>query len=541
MNGSFRRVAPHEIFVFLGPTLAREVAEKILPARYLPPVSAGGILRALRLRPQVIAIVDGLFESAAAVWHKEILLAMEERVTVFGASSMGALRAAELAAFGMIGVGRIFEAYRDGVCTDDDEVAVLHAGVAGQYCAVSEAMVNIRATLARAVNERVIAPEVGDLVVARAKETFYQERSLKSAVEKARAAVVDGGELDRLLQFVENGGYVDQKKLDALELIQTLASLELPPAERRRTASRASRSFLLRTLQNEVMCRPLEYGQAWLPEEEKIALEASSLGPTYTLLCDLAQLLSLSDAVARARGIEPTRKATERVLDQDDFGLGPEARDPAWAATNDLDRVAFTRFVHRLARLRALLDEEAGGRRSREGWRTYLMALLRVHGEYERFRAGQAARGARRDTAVLCNLEQRDDEKLMLLRRMARLWQLVDRAAEARGVGTDGLDVELQTFADDFRAARGLDTRAATRAWLRRNDLDVAGFEELVTLWARLHILFHSAQTDTLGVAEIADGICWFHDALRLTGFYARLKASHLRGGSGKPTPPAPS
>ena len=42
---------------------------------------------------------------------------------VFGAASMGALRAAELAPFGMIGVGAIFAAYRDGRLTGDDEVA----------------------------------------------------------------------------------------------------------------------------------------------------------------------------------------------------------------------------------------------------------------------------------------------------------------------------------------------------------------------------------------------------------------------------------
>jgi hypothetical protein len=39
---------------------------------------------------------------------------------------MGALRAAELHTFGMVGVGRVFEGYRDGVYEDDDEVAVVH-------------------------------------------------------------------------------------------------------------------------------------------------------------------------------------------------------------------------------------------------------------------------------------------------------------------------------------------------------------------------------------------------------------------------------
>ena len=60
------------------------------------------------------------------VWHKEILWAMAQGIHVFGAASIGALRAAELDAFGMRGIGRIYEAFRDGVLEDDDEVAVLH-------------------------------------------------------------------------------------------------------------------------------------------------------------------------------------------------------------------------------------------------------------------------------------------------------------------------------------------------------------------------------------------------------------------------------
>jgi hypothetical protein len=101
---------------------------------------------------------------------------------------------------------------------------------------------------------------------------------------------------------------------------------------------------------------------------------------------------------------------------------------------------------------------------------------------------------------------------------MARLWQVVERAALARGIGPDGLPDTLQDFADDFREARGLETRAATRAWLRRNDLDFAGFSELVTAWALLTILFDNSQTDTLGVAEVAEDVRWFDDALRITG-----------------------
>ena len=62
----------------------------------------------------------------SAVWHKEILLALEDGIAVFGASSMGRSAPRSSTPFGMVGIGAIFEAYRDGIYTDDDEVALLH-------------------------------------------------------------------------------------------------------------------------------------------------------------------------------------------------------------------------------------------------------------------------------------------------------------------------------------------------------------------------------------------------------------------------------
>jgi hypothetical protein len=55
------------------------------------------------------------------------------------------------------GVGKIFEGYRLRTLEDDDEVAVTHGPAEANYPDFSEAMVNIRATVARAVAERVLA------------------------------------------------------------------------------------------------------------------------------------------------------------------------------------------------------------------------------------------------------------------------------------------------------------------------------------------------------------------------------------------------
>ena len=138
------------LFVFLGPTMPVDDARRLCPAEYLPPVAMGDVYALMKRRPPTIAIVDGTFQSAPAVWHKEILFALSRGVRVIGSSSMGALRAAELASFGMEGIGAIYEAFRDGVYNDDDEVAVAHAAREHGYRALSEAMVNIRAALASA-------------------------------------------------------------------------------------------------------------------------------------------------------------------------------------------------------------------------------------------------------------------------------------------------------------------------------------------------------------------------------------------------------
>src|SRR5690606_23357386 len=100
--------------LFAGPSLpdALRLCAGAVEAR--PPAAHGDVLAAVRAGATAIGIVDGNFEHVAPVWHKEILYALEAGVTVFGAASMGALRAAECDAFGMIGIGGIYEDYASG-------------------------------------------------------------------------------------------------------------------------------------------------------------------------------------------------------------------------------------------------------------------------------------------------------------------------------------------------------------------------------------------------------------------------------------------
>lgn len=209
------------IVVFVGPTLAKSLAEQLLDATYLPPASQGEVYREARKRPIAIGIIDGYFEQVPAVWHKEILWAMAHGVHVFGASSMGALRAAELHTYGMRGCGEIWQAFKDGILQDDDEVTIVHGPPDSGYIKASEAMVNIRATLDKAEDQNILDRNVKEALVMLAKNTWYPERNFRALIQHL-------DEIDALASqnlkhwLVDNS--VDRKALDAKVMLSEMNS-----------------------------------------------------------------------------------------------------------------------------------------------------------------------------------------------------------------------------------------------------------------------------------------------------------------------------
>jgi hypothetical protein len=219
------------VVVFVGPTISRTDAREILDAQYLPPAAAGDVYDAALSGPDAIAIIDGFFERVPAVWHKEILFAMSRGIPVYGSSSMGALRASELHPFGMHGVGRIFEWFRDGVLIDDDEVTVVHGEAESGYRGVSDAMVNIRDGLARACESRVISEQTREALVSAVKRRFYPDRSWRACLASARDLGMPASEIDALSAYVSQQR-PDLKRDDAVQLLKTLAAAKAAGFER---------------------------------------------------------------------------------------------------------------------------------------------------------------------------------------------------------------------------------------------------------------------------------------------------------------------
>jgi len=210
-----------KLFVFTGPSLPPRLACRHWNnPTYLPPVAQGDVYQIARRKPWGIGIIDGLFERLPAVWHKEILWALTRGIRVYGSASMGALRAAELAPFGMIGVGSIFEAYANGAIEDDDEVTLAHASGGRDYRPASEAMVNIRCTLGKAVREGILLAATGERLMQIAKSLFYPYRTYDRILDEGRGQLPEP-ELSNLLEWLP-GSRVDQKRLDAMAMLDRM-------------------------------------------------------------------------------------------------------------------------------------------------------------------------------------------------------------------------------------------------------------------------------------------------------------------------------
>lgn len=169
-----------QVIVFLGPSLPVDEARRIVEGDYRRPVRRGDLTA---IEPgTVVAMIDGVFEQNLAVSVQEVHEALRRGVVIFGGGSMGALRAAEVP--GVVGVGRIFEWYRDGIITRDDEVALLFAESCGR--ALTVPTVNVRFAVDRLRRLGTIDQETSAALMAAALSMHYKERTYRSILQTAR-------------------------------------------------------------------------------------------------------------------------------------------------------------------------------------------------------------------------------------------------------------------------------------------------------------------------------------------------------------------
>lgn len=177
------------------------------------PAQMGDIERAIADGATAIGLIDGHYQQVGAIWHKEILFALASGVAVFGAASMGALRAAECEPFGMIPIGQIANRYCSGELFDDAEVALTNGPAELGFPPLTEAMVDVLATVGHLLTADLISTATAREIEAAARAIFFADRTADAIFERLKAPELLG---------LYAANRVSQKTRDALELVETL-------------------------------------------------------------------------------------------------------------------------------------------------------------------------------------------------------------------------------------------------------------------------------------------------------------------------------
>lgn len=360
--------------IFLGPSLPLEVAQELLPGGvFLPPAQQADLLSAVETYlPDVIGLIDGSFGETLSVWHKEILFALHRGVRVLGAASMGALRAAELESFGMQGVGAVFRLFRTGELLDDDEVALLHTGADDGFRALSEPMVNVRATVQHARDAGILDAPIAQKLIDTAKRLHFSRRTLSNILVEADLSSSDAGAAREVFRTQ----YVDLKATDARLLLECVHEMLIQDSPQTRPMVR-SRGFE-RLYNNE---RTVRHSGTEI-SLRSIAAHAALNAPDFDDLNFSALNRALLLVLAEMLHVEPTEAEIEaetlrfrRKLRLTDQNVLDE-----WLRANDLTTTALRALIRELATSRRLHRWILGGAQAQPT--RWLLDELRLRGRY---------------------------------------------------------------------------------------------------------------------------------------------------------------
>lgn len=249
------------IKVFIGPSKFDGI-ENYDDLELLPPAKRGDVAREAQLTDTAaIVLIDGIFGDTPSVLHKEILYCLSLGVYIAGSSSIGAIRAAEMEKFGMIGHGWIYDAYLKGrlnlvkfpikhatagknhsidkethhlhsgtnfdrqwllnlkeqqALVDDDDVALIYGPCELDYLKITEPMVNIFRTCERHINRNEL---LKNLVIT-AKKIHFTQRTFSNIRKKLELNnIYTSIEIKESIEWIQSN-FIDQKKIDAMNTVE---------------------------------------------------------------------------------------------------------------------------------------------------------------------------------------------------------------------------------------------------------------------------------------------------------------------------------
>jgi hypothetical protein len=373
-----------KILVYLGSSLPLARAREILPeAIYHPPARQGDIVSdVVNLEPNRIILIDGVFRENLSPWHKEITFALQypHMHAIYGAASMGALRASELDWIGMIGIGEIYRWYRDGVTDDDAEVALVYAEKNGVYHSQTVPLVDIRAGMLH------YQKEFPDQDVARSAQEFFEVMRSTYYADRTEELCQETWGDAHGISFPR----IDQKGIDAVQALSDFRQYQ-PEPKQRPTPDNLSRFFQAlyerdRQIQINGTAIPQQHIDAYVllhnPEYERICWDSANQ-ELALMLCDHLLVTVSIEEVER-----------ENIRFQQRSGIETPADFSAYLSANGWTRSEYDRLIIQNARIRKLQHANTVAKMYRRNSQQ-VIDYLRTHQAFD-YWAAQAVKAERK-------------------------------------------------------------------------------------------------------------------------------------------------
>ncbi len=292
--------------VFAGPSLSPDLKEKNQNITFRDPVLQGDIAHESDYaKENIFVIVDGYYKSVPSIWHKEILYANNKGKIVIGCSSLGAIRAAEMDSYGMIGKGKIYQWYKENVITRDPDVAVAHGTKEDNYKAYTIPIVNIKASLEFSkddIDQRDIEEALN-----LSREIFFEHRTMPSLLNKIRSSNLQGKKA--IINILQNH-YIDQKKIDCAETIMWLSGK--PELKWYAQEPVQHTIYWNSLLVNDTYKAPKESGLD-LTKQAALTFQLCNQPKEFLDMRNRARLIDYSTWIAQIHGIKCNKDDTEKA------------------------------------------------------------------------------------------------------------------------------------------------------------------------------------------------------------------------------------
>lgn len=217
MDGEGINENDRKIVVFVGPSIEKRDIKEIMGdhIQVHPPIRRGDLEKFDK--GYIVLIIDGVFGSVLAISPQEIQDFILRGNIVYGASSMGALRASELWSCGMIGYGKIFEAYKLKKVVSDAEVALIFSE--NDYCPLSEPLIHLRFFLQEMHSLKFLTKEESETVFRQMENIYFPELSFERLFEELKDKI----DHDKLIEiksfFYKHKEAFNIKRQDAVGLL----------------------------------------------------------------------------------------------------------------------------------------------------------------------------------------------------------------------------------------------------------------------------------------------------------------------------------